>query len=114
MRNRDRLTSVMLAVGVLHALGFGMGTVAAQQATGTPTDASRDQDQRQLTECDTSRDPATAIRACSAVLNRQGANAPTSATRIFVLHKRANAYRERAEYAPAIADYSAVDRKSVV
>ena len=42
MRNRDRLTSVMLAVGVLHALGFGIGTVAAQQATGTPTDASRE------------------------------------------------------------------------
>lgn len=104
MRPRDRLTAMALVVGVLHGLAFAIGPAAAQQAT----DASRDQDQRQLADCDTSRDPVRTIRACTAVLDRQGANAPTTATRIFVLHKRANAYRERAEYGPAITDYSTV------
>ena len=108
MRPRGRLTATLLAVGVLHASAFGINSVAAQQATGTTAEQSRDQDQRQLADCDTSRDPARAIRACTSVLDRQGTNAPTTATRIFVLHKRANAYRERAEYAPSIADYSAV------
>jgi tetratricopeptide (TPR) repeat protein len=108
MRPRDRLTAIVLAAGVVHALALAIGPVAAQQPTGTPAEQSRDQDQRQLSDCDTSRDAARTIRACSAVLDRRGANAPTSATRIFALHKRANAYRERAEYAPAIADYSAV------
>ena len=108
MRQRDRLTSVMLAVGVLHAVGFGIGTVAAQQATGTPADGRATRISANSPTATRAAIPPAAIRACTAVLDRQGANAPTSATRIFVLHKRANAYRERAEYAPAIADYSAV------
>lgn len=102
MRPRVRLTALVLAAGILHGAGLGIGGAAAQQAT--------DQDQRQLADCDTSRDHTRTIQACSAVLDRQGANAPTAATRIFALHKRANAYRERGEYASAIADYTEVIR----
>ncbi len=117
MRARDRrserpggrLTAIAMAGGMLCVLAFGVAPVSAQQQPGgAAADASRDQDQRELAECDTSRDPVRTIRACTAVLDRRGANAPTSATRVFVLHKRANAYRERSEYASAVADYSEV------
>lgn len=109
-RLRDRLTVVLRACGLVCALGLSVGPVAAQQPSTPAAEQSRDQDQRQLTECDTSHDPVRTIRACTAVLDRRGANAPTAATRIFVLHKRANAYRERSEYSSAISDYAEVIR----